>query len=326
MDKKTALAAFLTILFFGGITAGGVFMFLNPSRDDGPKPSGGMFPNATAGPSSEKPMAAPADWGAKAAPMPAVRGRVPSKSGGGSLGFIQKDESFIGDGKKDPLSSEAQAAKEGDAKALVEALAKGREKESGSLSDRAIRSIMQKVVDAVHERQPRWYKQFLYSKNLKAIADRYDKDNDFDGFVRRLSKSKPFKKMLKSKSKNPEMKELTWSIIADREIGPSLKQIITEKKDDPNLMGLLKNYGQGAGVPPDMLEAAGVMLKAKKQKTKRRSAGRTRPTLRKRGFGGYDNKSASKPSGKSDSGETAQELPAGVTPEMVEKYKKYMKK
>ncbi|PCI40002.1 MAG: hypothetical protein COB53_02155 [Elusimicrobia bacterium] len=319
MDKKTALAAFATILLFGAVTAGGMFVFLKPSGEDEAKaPLGSAFSGIQKRPAApEKALAAPAGWGKK----PPVRARPPRPSGG-SLGFIKKDKSFIGghSGKKDTLEA---LAKKGDAKALVEGLRDAQEEENGSLSNRAIRDVMQKVVDAVHEDQPRWYKQFLYNKNLKEIADRYDQDNDFGAFVRLLSKSKPFKTMLKSKSKKSAMKELIGSVISDPEIGPTLKQILSEKRDDRNLIGLLETYGQNAGVPADLLKVAGVSVNRMKKK-KRRSARRSRPKLRKRGFNGYDGKSAAK---KGSSTEKAPpQMPPGVTPEMMEKYQKYLKK
>jgi hypothetical protein len=328
MDKKMVAAATVTILLFGGLTAASVFVFLKPSGESGAKSKPSAFPGARAGavrPASEsvERIPAPSDWGAASAAPAPVRGARPRPGGGSSLGFIKKDESFIGgDAKK---KAAADAAARGDAKALVEGLRQSRDRESGSLSDKAVRAIMQKVVDRVKERQPRWYRQFLANRNLKAIADRYDKDSDFETFVRLLSKSTPFKSMLKLKSKKPAMRELTWSLIGDDSIGPSLKQILLEKRENPHLVGLLKNYGKGAGIPPDMLEAAGVAVSGKSSRKKRRSARRSRPKLRKRGFSGFERNKEGSVSPEQSSGETP-ELPAGVDPAMLEHYKKYMKK
>lgn len=331
MDKKTAAAAVLTVLFFGGVTAGSVFLFLKPSGESGARaPAGSMFPasrpgstaDAAEGSPSVQKIPPPSDWGSGPRTPPPIQGAAPTRSGGGSLGFIKKDESFL-DGDNAEKSAREAAAK-GDAKALVEGLQKSRSDESSSLSDDAIRGVMQKVVDKVKRDQPLWYKQFLGNRGLKAIADRYDKDKDFGTFVRLLSKNTQFKSMLKLKSKKPALRELTWSLLGDDSVGPSLKRMLFEKRDDPHLISLLKNYGAGAGVPAEMLEQAGIAVQASSQAKSRRSP-RSKPTLQKRGFDGFQGKA---PQGDAGGGSTGQNpaLPPGVDPAMLEHYKKYMKK
>lgn len=237
------------------------------------------------------------------------------------MGFIRKDESFLAEESAEKDAREA--ATKGDAKALVEGLRQSRDKETGSLSDDAIRAVMQKVVDSVKARQPLWYKQFLGNRGLKAIADRYDKDKDFESFVRLLAKNTQFKSMLKLKSKKPALRELTWSLLGDDSVGPTLKRILLEKRDNPALIGLLKSYGAGAGVPPDILEEAGIATQ-KSARRGARSAPRAKPRLQKRGFDGF--RSGATDDASAGDSKPSQALPPGVDPAMLEHYKKYMKK
>lgn len=196
-----------------------------------------------------------------------------------------------------------------------------------NLDESATRELMQKVVDTVHRKQPRWYNSFLARPSLKRIADTYDQTNDFKGFLKSLAKSNTFTGMLKKRYKTKSMRGLTKSLLKDSYTGPRLKQLFFEHSTDPNMTEMVARFGSGAGLPTDMVELA--QANAPKKAPRRTSQKRSRPTrssrqLKKVGFSGFQKKSPV-PTQRSVGG-VQQQMPEGVDPEMMKQYEKYLNK
>lgn len=280
-------------------------------------PSAGNFPARKAGGadmSAEK-MSAPEEWGGNT-------GRKSTKGPDGSLNFIRNAEGMStgSEGGPGQASDEAAAAAaRGDAKGLVAGLQKDGEQGMGK---KAARALMQKVVDKVHQAQPRWYNEFLSNKELKGIADAYDKGMDFGAFLSQLAKSKPFRAMLKKRSNSSQLRGLTKNLLSDREIGPKLEELFYAHAKDPDVLDSVREFGPGAGLPSELLSFAGVGAKKTAAKPK---LGQGKMKLQPRGFGskgGFSSKG-----GDSDAGSGGEaEMPEGVDPAMLQQYQKYMKK
>ena len=261
---------------------------------------------ASADESAEK-LAAPDDW----QPRP----RTAKDQAGGSMSFIrggQGLEAGSAGGPGGTSEEAASAAARGDAKAVMEGLKQGEEGQPG-LGKKAVRALMQKVVDTVHTAQPRWYNEFLANKELKAIADTYDKTQDFGSFLRQLSKSPAFTGMLKKRKGTSQLRALTKKLMSDSSTGPQLEELFFAHAKDPDVIGSIRQFGPGAGLPAELMEYVGAAAKKTKP-----AAARPKLQLQQRGFGGGFGSSKQ----DSSSGGT----PEGVDPAMLQQYQKYMKK
>lgn len=316
MEPKTAVMVGMLALGAAGVVAGLISAFKPQSARESEAisaPSAATnFPQRRSGAadmSAEK-LAAPEGWEAPRTKA----GAQPS----GSLNFIRNAEGMSAgeEASGQPSDEAAAAAARGDAKGLVAGL----DKDTGKGMERkAVRSLMQKVVDTVHQAQPRWYNEFLANKELKGIADAYDKGQDFPSFLSQLAKSKPFRAMLKKRSNTSQLRGLTKKLLTDREIGPKLEELFFAHAKDPDVLDAVREFGPGAGLPGELLSYAGAAPKKTAAKPK---LGAGKMKLQPRGFG-----SSSGSSGFSPRDEGAdEEAPAGVSPEMLQQYQKYMKK
>lgn len=324
MEDKKALLTGAVILVFLGATAAGVYHVLigskgqqeftavESSRDIGfPSTS----PQTASAPSRQTAgrIAPPKDWD-----------QTPSSAEQSSLGFIKgKAQGAGGPAISEPAPSAAEAATAGDVEGLLREI-----KEEGgavpsaggeALTSKAIRNIMQQVVDGVHSLQPTWYEEFLGNKYLKRIADRYDKSNDFPRFLKDIGTSKSFYHMVKAHYKSRSMKELTQEMFRDKGLKKDLFRIFFEEKAVKHVFPLIARFGSSAGLPSTFVKTAKAETsKIKSQPEKRLIKRRTRPRskkLKKMSLdGGY---------GSADSGDSKN---SGATPDTIpDKYKKYLK-
>lgn len=243
-----------------------------------------------------------------------------SSGNNGSLGFVRGGGGLTAGGAGGPGGASAEAAAaaaDGDAKGLIAGLQEGAEK---GLGKKAIRAVMQKVVDTVHKTQPRWYTEFLSNRELKAIADTYDKTLDFPSFLRQVAQAPAFKSMLKKRSNTPQLRQLTKKLLDDKEAGPKLEELFYAHAKDPDVIGTIRQFGAGAGLPSELLEYTGAAAKkAAKAKT---TGGRPKLQLKQGGFGGGFKSKRDSDSG----GGGGDEAPEGIDPAQLEQYKKYLKK
>jgi hypothetical protein len=263
--------------------------------------------------SAEK-MSAPEDWG----------GNKPARKAGdqapGSLNFIRNAEGMstgAEGGGDQPSDEAAAAAARGDAKGMMAGLQK---EEGQGMGKKATRAMMQKVVDKVHQAQPRWYNEFLSNKELKGIADAYDKGMDFGAFLSQLAKSKPFRSMLKKRSNTSQLRGLTKNLLTDRDVGPKLEELFFAHAKDPDVLDAVREFGPGAGLPDELLSFAGVGAKKTAAKPK---LGSGKMKLQPRAFG---SKGGFSSSGGDSEGGGEQAVPEGVDPAMLQQYQTYMKK
>ena len=195
------------------------------------------------------------------------------------------------------LSGDAsKAAAKGDAAGVMGGLKdqnaadKKAQEENGRKAADFTREVMQAVVDAVHELQPGWYKEFLKNKELKKIADDYDATKDFRAFVGALAASEGFDAMLAAKSRLAGMRSLVKSLFSDSKLAKNLDRVFADNIDDANLAKLVKQYGRKCTLPQDMVaRASGGDAPQEKPKKKPAAPQRSKPTfkpLNKGGFGG----------------------------------------
>lgn len=255
--------------------------------------------------SAEK-LAAPDEW----QPRP----KTGKGEAGGSLSFIRGGQGMEPGSPGGPGNTSAEAAAaaaRGDAKGMMEGLQTGQQ----GLEKKAVRALMQKVVDTVHQAQPRWYNEFLANRELKAIADTYDKTSDFASFLRQLGKSPAFTSMLKKRHNTPQMRALTKKLMGDEGTGSKLEELFFAHAKDPDVIGSIRQFGPGSGLPAELMEYVGSAKKAAKAKA---ATNRPKLQLQQRGFsGGFSSKQEQSSSGGA---------PEGVDPAMLQQYQKYMKK
>ncbi|MFH1725025.1 MAG: hypothetical protein ABII00_10445 [Elusimicrobiota bacterium] len=310
MDNKSTA---ILLVLFGLMTLGALgvlFVGLKPSGAG--KPEGGS-PVAASAPPTFQTKAAPA----------AHAPQAPSQQQS-SLTFVQKSASFAGSSTGGDSSAEARkAAESGDAKSLVQQLKQDVQSVPERLTNAAIRVLMQKVVDTVHEMQPRWYNEFLGDRNLKAIADRYDGDKDFKAFLRLLNKSSAFHDMLRKRKNTPALRAVNKKLLGDETNGPKLEQLFFENGSDPNVVKMVRLYGRGSGLPDELLRYAGVDPSAPKKadrRTRRKRTLRAKPKLKPtKGFSGFGSSSDREESSK-DSRQP--QIPEGMDPALLQKYLK----
>lgn len=281
-------------------------------------PSAASFPARKAGGadmSAEK-MSAPEDWGGNGG-----GGKGAGAQPTGSLNFIRNAEGMSTGSEPGSQASDeaAAAAARGDAKGLVAGLQK--DDEGKGMGKKAARALMQKVVDVVHQSQPRWYNEFLSNKELKGIADAYDKGQDFGAFLSQLAKSTPFRSMLKKRSNTSQLRGLTKRLMTDAQIGPKLEELFFAHAKDPDVLDSVREFGPGAGLPAELLQFAGIGGKKAAPKPK---LGSGKMKLQPRGFGSKGGFSSS--GGGSGGGDEGGGAPEGVDPAMLQQYQKYLKK
>lgn len=320
VETKTAVMVGMLALGAAGVVAGLISAFKPQSAREAEAvtaPAAASFPNRKAGAadmSAEK-MSAPEDWGGNKA------ARKAGDQAPGSLNFIRNAEGMSTGaeaGGDQPSDEAAAAAARGDAKGMMAGLQKDEEK---GLTKKATRAMMQKVVDKVHQAQPRWYNEFLANKELKGIADAYDKGMDFGAFLSQLAKSKPFRAMLKKRSNTSQLRGLTKNLLTDRDVGPKLEELFFAHAKDPDVLDAVREFGPGAGLPGELLSFAGAGTKKTAAKPK---LGSGKMKLQPRAFGSKGGFSSS--SGGDSEGGGEQAIPEGVDPAMLQQYQKYMKK
>ncbi len=341
MDKKALLVGVATMGFFGAAIAGVYHLVIGrepPAEYEAVDTSRDMgFPTArgkkaaTPGGSSAPP---PGEVSRNAAPWDTPSG----KAGGSSLGFVQGKGRVAESGGPggSPESAKAAAAA-GDIGGMLRSFKENGgdvPDAGGDLTEAQIRNVLQDVVDGVHNMQPDLYEDFLDNKYLKRIAERYDKTKDFKRFIKDLGLSKSFYKMLKAHAKTRALKDLTKEMFRDKSLKKDLLRIFFQEDDNPYLLPLVAKFGQAAGLPSVMVKTAQSKSKAAPPQTakKKRRAPRSRPTLRKVGYGGYeDGKSSGQ--GAPAKGKTIQmptggmpKIPAGMEGQIPDEYKKYLPK
>ncbi|TPW19570.1 MAG: hypothetical protein FD126_2553 [Elusimicrobia bacterium] len=321
VETKTAVMVVMLCLGAAGVVGGLLSVFKPQSARETEAvtaPTAGNFParKASGADMSAEKMSAPEEWGGATT-------RRSGKGPDGSLNFIRNAEGMSTGsegGPGQPSDEAAAAAARGDAKGMMEGLQKDGEK---GMSKKASRALMQKVVDKVHQAQPRWYNEFLANKELKGIADAYDKGMDFGAFLSQLAKSKPFRAMLKKRSNTSQLRGLTKNLLSDKEVGPKLEELFFAHAKDPDVLDSVREFGPGAGLPSELLSFAGVGAKKTAAKPK---LGAGKMKLQPRAFGSKGGFSKGGNADADAGGGGEGEMPEGVDPAMLQQYQKYMKK
>lgn len=263
MENKSALVLVLVM----GLATTGVLAFLFQML----KPAGVRESEQTGAPSESFPgpigasatrRPAPPPQDPQPAPdggMPAAPRRLSPPPASSSLGFIRTEGGI--EGNSSPDAAEAAAA--GDAKALVSELKRkeappkqAEDEQEPTLTEAAIRKVMQKVVDTVHQKQPGWYREFLSRKDLKAIADRYDGSNDFRAFLRDLADSENFNRMMEARRGTLPMKRVISTLMGDGPLAKNLRRMMSEYSGESSTQFFVARYGDDFGVPKSMVLAA----------------------------------------------------------------------
>lgn len=255
---------------------------------------------------------------------------APVQTGPSSLSFIQKGEGVEGAGGTGAgvgtTKDAEQAAARGDASGVMSELRKGNESDRRAAATRT-RATMQAVVDAVHEAQPSWYREFLSHRELKRIADQYDRNKDFRAFVGALADSGAFMKMLAAKAGTSGMRTVVRSIFGDERLARDVRRVADENADEPKLAALVKKYGRKCGLPKDLLAGAGADAAEEPApvaapKTTRRAA--SAPKLQLKAFDNGRGSSAGQfRGGQLGGGQQQQQAPPGLPPGVdVEQLKK----
>lgn len=322
METKTGVLVVLLCLGAAALT-GLVLTFMKPQSTRESEaitaPSAASFPQHQSAGAADEPaskLPAPEDWNA-----PPKAGSVGS---GESLSMVRGGGGMSATPSADQASAEAaKAAASGDARGVMAGLKE--EGDGKGTGKKATRALMQRVVDIVHKTQPRWYSEFLSNKQLKGIADAYDKTSDFPSFIRQLAQSTPFKGMLKKRANTPQLRQLTTGLLTSAELGPKLQELFFANAKDPDVIDTVRQYGAGAGLPAELLSFVGAGGSRRTAAAKPRM-GEARPRLKASSFG--NSSFGSKGGGSKDEGGAGADgqLPAGVDPAMMEKYQKYLKK
>ncbi|MBI3299419.1 MAG: hypothetical protein HYZ75_14725 [Elusimicrobia bacterium] len=315
METKTGVLVVLLCLGAAGVL-GGLLTILKPqsTRESeavtAPANASSFAQRQGAGTASAESaskLAAADDWNA-------------GQKTGGSLGFVRGAGGLgAGGGAGQDVSPEAAAAAAaGDAKGLIAGLKADADKGMGK---KAVRELMQWVVDTVHKAQPRWYNEFLDNDELKGIADTYDKTMDFPSFVRQLGRSPAFRGMLKRRNNTSQLRQLTKKLLDDEEHGSKLSELFFAHAKDADVIASVRQFGPGAGLPSELLDFAGAAPRRRAAKPK---VGGSRPKLQPRsGFGGgFKGNSRQSDSGGGDESQ----LPAGIDASQLQQYQKYLKK
>ncbi|MFA6091992.1 MAG: hypothetical protein WCU88_05160 [Elusimicrobiota bacterium] len=249
-DNKSLIAfgAAVAVLTLGAL--GILFVVLKPANVREAEAVGEASTQFPDSPSRAAASAPPA------ASLP-LTGPAPEEAAGGpsSLELIQKDSSFSPRAGAQPGKDASQAAAEGDAAGVVAGL-RGDEQQTRRSKRERTRGVMQSVVNAVHEIQPAWYKEFLADASLKKIADNYARSQDFSAFLASLASSKRFQAMLGAKAGTRGMQELVRALIDDDTSSRGIRSIVEEHADDPNLSYLLRRHGRRCGLPEELLSIA----------------------------------------------------------------------
>lgn len=270
MEKKSLLLIGVVMALVTSGALALLFVVMKPAGIKEAEQAGDgafRFPDKTAGrplPNSLPPPVSPSSM--PGAPPPAEgtseQASAP-KSGDSSLGFITKDPAGtkrpVDGSSAEPPAEAADAAARGDAAGIASSLKRAKGSEAPAVSSKAdsfTRGVLQTVVDLVHDEQPEWYDEFLAKKELKKIADDYDKSNDFAMFVVQLAESPFFNKMLAAKQGKADMKALVGKIFGKKKLAKDLRRIIEDNINDGNLLVMIRKYGRKCFLPKDITEKA----------------------------------------------------------------------
>ncbi|HBL18408.1 MAG: hypothetical protein A2X36_14445 [Elusimicrobia bacterium GWA2_69_24] len=328
MDKKLLIALGVVLLIGSIGLLYGLLVLLKPeSLREADQAGSAAFNFPAAGQPSTEPAPPASNEAARLKADPVQ---------GSSLNFLKGSGAVGGPGGGAGFGASPEAegsAAAGDAKGVIQGLTGGKGPGQG-LSNSDIREVMQFVVDTVHSAQPDWYDAFLEDENLKAIADRYDREKDFIKFIRFLGTSKPFHRMLKKHSAASGMRALTKRLLTDRQNGPLIQRVFEEKGKDEFFAKLVSYYGSPAGLPAKFfaycgLEAGAPPAEAGPPGSRTAAKGGARPRLKEMSGGGFtgfhkpgaeDQGSAPSGKGGGNSADLMKNLPAGVDPEMLQQY------
>lgn len=246
----------MTLVTFGSLAV--LFVFMKPA---GIKESEALSGPARFPDSASRMPAANSASQTTAQDMQAAQPE-PVPGANSSLSMLQKDPGVQGGvgGPTGGFGADAsKAAAQGDAAGLIGGLKSENEAEKRAQAQKAkkaaqyTRDVLQLVVETVKDLQPKWYKDFLGNRNLKRIADDYDKSLDVRAFVEDLADSKDFMKMLGAKAGTSGMKGLMGSLFADERLSRDLKKIFVEQIDSQKFVAAVRKYGRKCFLPEDML-------------------------------------------------------------------------
>jgi len=257
-DKKSMvlMGLVMTLVTFGSLAV--LFVFMKPA---GIKESEALSAPARFPDSASRMPVAGAGSQTTAQDMQAAQPE-PAAGSNSSLSMLQKDPGVQGGvgGPTGLLGADAnKAAASGDAAGLIGGLKSENEAEKRAQANKAkkaaqyTRDVLQLVVDTVKDIQPRWYKDYLGNRNLKRIADDYDKSLDVRAFVEDLADSKDFMKMLGAKAGTSGMKAVMGSLFADERLSRDLKKIFVENIESTKLAAAVRKFGRKCYLPEDML-------------------------------------------------------------------------
>jgi len=239
--ESTSPGEILIALGALGLISLAVLLLLRPAGRNESEKSGDSGDVAAAFPPSDDSAPAPA-----APPPEASSSMLPSAPAASSLKFIRPSPSLNTPSARQPLP-------EGPPRRSVSGPDSSR---PATLGSAALRQAMQGVVDYVHRRQPGWYQEFLARRDLKEIADRYDRTRDFGVFIEDLSRSAAFAAMVSSRAGRKEMRQLVAGLRKDKRAGPKLDSVFESVLAEPGGRQLARRFGRGI-LPAEMLTRAG---------------------------------------------------------------------